>query len=93
MKINSALIQNDKVLIIFEYLLAKLQFRDYSVLLRTVQATEKIFGNRLNQQKLSFSSVRFCDAGRGYEKSFTRADKASSFANKAAKIGIDALKI
>ena len=44
-KLNYVLIQNDEILVIFQYLQEKLlRFRDYTLQLHIAQATEKIFG-------------------------------------------------
>ena len=65
MILNSVLIQNDAILVICQYLQAKLQqFRDYKVLLHIVQVIEKNFGCCLNRKKktrfLAFVILRCC---------------------------------
>ena len=60
MKMNLLLIQNYKILILFQYFQAKLQgFDIYCVLLRTAQATEKILGNRLGRKSSFFHFCSF----------------------------------
>ena len=90
--LNSVLIQNDKVWVIFWHLQAKLhQFRKYIVMLRTAQAT-RMFLVLIQIKMLASLLLQFYDAGKTAKKAFAQAYRALEV-QQFYVIGIDALKI
>ena len=64
------------------------------MLLRTAQATKKVFGTCSSLKNLScFFTFAILRCFKSSVKAFAQADRALSFKNMAAEIGIDALKI
>ena len=91
-KLNSVLIRNDQVWMIFWHLQAKLhQFRKYIVMLRTAQAA-RMFLVLIQIKMLAFSLLQFYDAGKTVKKAFAQAYRALEV-QQFYVIGIDALKI
>ena len=91
-KLNSVLIRNNQVLVIFWHLQAKLhQFRKYIVMLRTALAT-KMFLVLIQIKMLASLLVQFYDAGKTAKKAFAQAYRALEV-QQFYVIDIDALKI
>ena len=83
------MIQNDEILVIFQYLQAKLQrFRDSVTLFRIVQAVEKKFVCCSSRKTLPFMLLLFYDAAKAAKKQrlikLKKHSESSSFTNLVA---------
>ena len=90
------LIQNDKILVIFLCLQAKLQLFKIIKLCCSVQAIEKKFCSSSTWKKLAFSLLQFYDAAKARKKpslKHTEQYELKRVSNMTAEIDIDALKV
>ena len=86
-KLNSVLIQNRQILVIFEYLQAKLQrFRDCRMLLRTRKAIEKTLADvQIKDHFFAYAVLRSC---KKCLLKLTENSDLNIFTNMVAKINI-----
>ena len=88
------LIQNEKILVIFLCVQAKLQLFKIIKLCCSAQAIEKFFWQLFNLKKLAFSLLQFYNAAKARKKPSlkqTEQYELNSVSNMPAEIDVDAL--